>query len=253
MDTGMDFHLDQDEGVWGWIELFLTLSLRSTEQFLPALGLTDARPGPLRETAHRILEDLWEVTQLRNDLEPADTVAESERILSAGFVEIERRFGRQIGKEVYECGTRHLDLDPLQTLMWHVLLYRLVFGAARGLASVPFPISGVKGMMVQDAIRRNIFDDPENRLDEDELQKFSEDVAYIRRFPLPVEGGIAMDVTSSLDNVIVQRGLMRALIEIGETLDQSDLDELLTWARKQAALVGLSADDLEVPGLMRRL
>lgn len=247
----LEFRLDPDEGVWPWLDILLVLSLEFTQPFLPLLGLGDARPESLKGLARRVLEDLWEAKQRQPSPEESREESEEELgdILRAALGEIEERFGSHVARKVYELGVRESELEPGDVTVWHGLLRRLVFGTQRGLSGVPLPFGGVTASMIHEAVSRHFHPEVDD-LDDEDLARFPEDKEYVQRFPLPVEGGAPMDVVSSLADMIARRSLTDALREIRSSLDDSEVNELLAWAREQAAVVGIPLEIVALPAIL---
>lgn len=227
-----DFQLDQGAGVWDWNGLFVVLGLEWTQQYLSLLGLPASGGPRLRRIARAFVERLAELAALHPGRAGENPLG-SEELLEETFARIEDEIDPAAARRVHFLGS--FDKHSLNfSGEWPFL-----FGAfARGPGkAVPLPLTGVKELMVCEAIVGNfgsLLD-----LSEDDFERYPEDVEHCARFTVPLPDDRApIDAVSELHGLLTNLAVYETWREIYATLDSKDLRRLLVWASRQARAIG---------------
>ncbi len=229
-----------------WDTMFTLLSLDKAEPFLADMGLEGVDAKVLRSVARLFRQAYARLTQ-QASADPEEFRMAAERLVRQAVDAIAAQAGERTARALRLFARRFpypADADA-QAFFWKTLLRRLADISGTGYELVPLRLSPARLGVILAATRRHLGDPQElqRRMDLTEREPRS---AWDEAVYLSYGGESPL---AWAENAIGDRRFRQAWSEIVSALTSAQRQTLLKWGRKQARLMEMPAESLELPAL----
>ncbi len=222
-----------------WEAALEILSLDLAEPFLPEMGLRLSNVGPVRSLARQFIEKL--------DTLPNDTLEAWTAWLQEILAQIPEVAGQETKDRIVYWATEIVTLgNPKHHFGWPWVLRWLAGVRGRDAPAVKPNISENKLQDVSKIIRAQFEDELElqNKLEQAEALPRSDWDSKIY-----ARGDESYNRLTLVSLAVTEHRFRRVWAEIEKILTSDEIDELVRWAKSQAAQLNLRPENLERPRL----